>query len=281
MQKLEYEYVENLRKVAGTLPSEAPTKRTDIKELIDSIEIELIDHNNNPYKAMFCTSTATWGNNEFKNKWNDTTPQGKFEVIKAVLTHNTLPQAREVVNFIFRVKGVPRWLFDYHTQVKFMTIMSIGCRDNNKLDSDVVLTDKTETNIFSDLKDLYEKALTQDGASWQSARSFLPQSYSHSYYFAQNLLAISNSLSSFKEFYIEEESQNKIKKEILDLLYYRIIVNAISEKFPLFGEYLSAMFYNYTPDNFWLLNKSKFFEKLTNMKYEDLSYLDKQYFTKD
>jgi|GEM_PF-3185227 len=274
--KLTYEFIENLRKSAGTLPSEYPEKRTNILNLEESIEVELVDHNANPYKAMFLTSTATWGNNEFVNKWPITNIKGKFEVIKAVLTHNTLPQAREVINFIFRVKGVPRWLFDYHTQVKFMTIMSIGCRDNNKLDSDIVLLsniNKKNAKIFSEIKDLYADSLEGDGASWQSARAFLPQSYSHSYYFSQNLLAISNALNSFKEFYIDNETNenNNYRKYALNILYKKFIVKAISEKFPLIGLYLDNILDIKKKENF--LSKI-----LPNMKYEDLSNIDKKYF---
>ena len=93
---------------------------------------------------MFVTSTSTWGDNEFERKWPITSPEGKLEVVKAVLTHNTLPQAREMVQFIFRVRGVPRWLFDYHTQTPFTSFMSIGCRDNNKSDVDIVTLDDSK-----------------------------------------------------------------------------------------------------------------------------------------
>jgi hypothetical protein len=253
MNVLSYEYIENLRVVAGTLPSETPKKNTKLIKINDSIEVEMVDHNLNPYKAMFLTATATWGNNEYANKWNKTFKEGKFEVIKAVLSHNTLPQAREVVNFIFRVKGVPRWLFDEHTQVKFMTIMSIGCRDNNKLDADII-TEST-SNVFLKLKDLYEETLNKNGGSWQVARAFLSQSYSHSYFFAQNLLAISNAINF----------NSNIKN-----LYLNYIIPEIENNFPLLGDYLNSI---------WDKNlKNKFFEKLKNMKYNELSELDKKYF---
>lgn len=252
-----FETIENLRKIAGTLPSERPKKMTNIKYINESLEIELIDHNKNPYKAMFLTATATWGDNEYINKWPITTDEGKFEVIKAVLTHNTLPQAREVVNFIFRVKGVPRYLFDKHTQVKFMTIMSIGCRDNNKLDSDIIVTDKTYKNIFLDLKDLYETVLNNEGSSWQSARTFLPQSYSHGYFFSQNLLAISNALIGNNDLDIEN-------------LYKKNITQEIYNNFPLLGEYLLNVYDNKT--------QILFNEKLINTKFEDLNIKDKEYF---
>lgn len=274
-KKPAHKFVENLRKVAGTLPSEKPNKKTNILQLDGSIEVELVDHNANPYKAMFLTATATWGDNEFVNKWSLTLPENRFEVIKAVLTHNTLPQARECINFLFRVKGVPRWLFDYHTQVKFMTIMSIGCRDNNKLDADIIVSDEYLDNnklgIFSKLKDLYEMTLKNNEASWQSARAFLPQSYSHSYYFGQNMLAISNAIQSFKEFYNSDEieTNKRYRKYVLLQLYSQRIVQSILYKFPLIGQYL---FYIITNE------KNYIFSQLTNMTYDELSDLDKKYF---
>lgn len=277
-EKPSYEFVDSLRKMAGTLPSECPNKQTHVYDWRESADIEIVDHNANPYKAMFLTSTATWGNNEFENKWPIISPEGKFEIVKAVLTNNTLPQAREVINFVFRVKGIPRWLFDYHTQVKFMTIMSIGCRDNNKLDADVLTFNDpslADAEIFGMLKDLYELALTGDQASWQSARTFMPQSYSHSYYFSQNVLAISNALSSFKEFHEESNSdESKIKFQALTALYQHFIVPEVYKHFPLIGDYLQNSIRSKE-------QRDKFFEKLSKMKYSQLTDSDKEYFEKE
>ena len=148
-----YEVVDNLRKVMGTIPEEQPELKTDFKVMKDEVEVTLEDHMSNPYKSMFVTSTSTWGDNNFERKWPITSPEGKLEVVKAVLTHNTLPQAREMVQFIFRVRGVPRWLFDYHTQVPFTSFMSIGCRDNNKSDVDIVSLQP----LYKEEKKVFEK----------------------------------------------------------------------------------------------------------------------------
>jgi len=256
--------VENLRKVSGTHPSENPEKRNKFLNLQDSIEVELVDHNENPYKAMFLTSTATWGNNEYENKWSSTTPAGKLEVVKAVLTNNTLPQAREMVNFIFRVRGTPRWLFDRHTQTPFTSFMSIGCRDNNKLDSDFIFqNDKIisdeEKEILNKLKDLYEHVIIKGQGSWQSARTFLPQCYQHSYYFGQNLLSISS--MKFKD---DNESK------MLVSLYVEI-TRAIMNKFPLIGAYARTC----------LDSKEAILEYISHIKYDDLKTEDKQYFERN
>jgi hypothetical protein len=254
--------VENLRKVSGTHPSENPEKINEFLKLEDSIEIEIVDHNENPYKAMFLTSTATWGDNKYENKWNNTTPAGKLEVVKAVLTNNTLPQAREMVNFIFRVRGVPRWLFDRHTQTPFTSFMSIGCRDNNKLDSDFIFQNSKiildrEKEILNELKNLYESVITKGQGSWQSARTFLPQCYQHSYYFGQNLLSISS--MKFKD---DDESK------MLRFLYKEIVAKILI-KFPLIGAHAHLILVE---------NKNEIFKTIAEIKYEDLSDTDKQYF---
>jgi hypothetical protein len=265
--KLSYDVVENLRIVMGTLPEEQPLLKTEFKLLQDEVEVTLEDHMSNPYKSMFVTSTSTWGDNEFKRKWPITSPEGKLEVVKAVLTHNTLPQAREMVQFIFRVRGVPRWLFDHHTQTPFTSFMSIGCRDNNKSDVDIVtlnsLNDK-QKNVMTRLKSLYAKALDTDQASWQSARSFLPQSYQHSYHFGQNLL----SLVSMKGFNASGKFNESDSKEWAMSKLYLKVIESVAEKFPLIGEYLKII-HNDTED---------VLEYIRNIKFEDLSESDKKLF---
>lgn len=264
-----YEVVDNLRKVMGTIPEEQPELKTSFKVMKDEVEVTLEDHMSNPYKSMFVTSTSTWGDNNFKRKWPITSPEGKLEVVKAVLTHNTLPQAREMVQFIFRVRGVPRWLFDYHTQIPFTSFMSIGCRDNNKSDVDIVSLQplyKSEKKVFEKLKSMYARALKTDQASWQSARSFLPQSYQHSYHFGQNLL----SLVSMRGFNASGEFGVDKKEQALEILY-KEVVKEVGKKFPLIGEYLRV-----------ISNDTKeVLEYIKEIKFEDLSESDKKLFTNE
>jgi len=267
-QNLSYEVVENLRKVMGTLPEEKPQIKTDFRLFAQEVEVTLEDHSANPYKAMVVTSTSTWGDNNFEQKWPKLSPEGKLEVVKAVLTHNTLPQAREMVQFIFRVRGVPRWLFDYHTQVPFTSFMSIGCRDNNKSDVDVVTCgpiNEKEKNVFKELKRIYADVLNEDQSSWQSARTFLPQSYQHSYHFGQNLL----SLVSMRGFNASGKFKDGIEERSLELLY-RVVADAVSQKFPLLGKYLDVIF----DDTETVL------DEIRNLKWEDLEESDKMLFCK-
>ena len=276
-------FIENLRKVTGTLPSERPAKNTQIQHFDDSLDITIEDHSNNPYKAMFVAATSTWGDNKFEQKWPRTSLEGKLEVIKAVLTHNTLPQAKEMVNFVFRINGVPRWLFDYHTQVPFITIMSIGCRDNNKIDSDIIVTQNTHSNVvdeaigekysidnvFHELKDLYEDVLNTNQSSWQSARTFLPQSYQHAYHFSQNLLAI----VGVKGFHASGQFGTTEEEVTLKALYYRIC-HEIYKKFPLIGFYSKICIDDEE-------SKKQRFETIRQLTVSGLSVEDLKYFNQD
>jgi len=265
-ENLSYDVVENLRKVMGTLPEETPKIKTDFKSFADEVEVTLEDHSANPYKAMVVTSTSTWGDNDFEQKWPKLSPEGKLEVVKAVLTHNTLPQAREMVQLIFRVRGVPRWLFDYHTQVPFTSFMSIGCRDNNKSDVDIVTSAPLhgdEEKVFKELKQIYADVLNEDQSSWQSARTFLPQSYQHSYHFGQNLL----SLVSMRGFNASGRFGDTLEETSLELLY-RVVVDSIENKFPLIGKYLQVIFDD-TED---------ILDEIRETKWEDLEQSDKDLF---
>jgi len=266
--------IDNLRKAAGTLPSESPVKNTRVLSIDDTLEISIEDHSKNPYKAMYCAATSTWGDNDFKPKWSNTSIEGKLEVIKAVLTHNTLPQAKEMVNFVFRVRGVPRWLFDYHTQIPFTTFMSIGCRDNNKIDSDVVVTADEQfiienEYVFLRLKDLYEKALGNKQASWQSARTFLPQSYLHAYHFSQNLLSIVGT----KGFHASKLFGNSEEEKALKLLYLNIIMR-ITKLFPLIGYYAGILTCESNDQ------QKLIFETISNLTVDKLSKIDIKYLNK-
>ena len=267
-QKLSYEVVENLRKVMGTLPEERPPVVTEFHNMSDEVEVTLEDNMTNPYKSMFVTSTSTWGDNKFEQKWPITSPEGKFEVVKAVLTHNTLPQAREMVQFIFRVRGVPRWLFDYHTQTPFTSFMSIGCRDNNKSDVDIItvgdrkLSD-AEKNTFNELKQIYADVLNEDQSSWQSGRTFLPQSYQHSYHFGQNLL----SLVSMRGFNASGKFGDNIKESSLAELY-KVLVEEVKDKFPFIGLYLDVIFND----------TDAILDKIRDYKFDNLDEKDKRLF---
>jgi hypothetical protein len=146
--------------------------------------------------------------------------------------------------------------------------MSIGCRDNNKSDVDIVTLDELsakQKRVMKRLKGLYAKALDTDQASWQSARSFLPQSYQHSYHFGQNLL----SLVSMRGFNASGKFNQIDNKEWAMSELYLKVIESVADKFPLIGEYLKVI-HNNTED---------VLEYITNIKFEDLSESDKKLFT--
>ena len=225
--------IDQMREACGTAPSSKPKYQTAFLTFPNGLEVDIVDHNKNPYKAMFAAATATWGDNQYKSKWEKTQTHERLEVIKAVLTNNTLPLAREVVHFLFRVKGTPRWLFDYHTHTPFTAFMSIGCRDNNKSDADIVLTSSEDSyksrfqeEALEEAKKLYHTVVSEGKGSWQAARTFLPQSYQHSYHFSQNLLSIAS--MKFDE---------SVESEWLKV-FYEFVTDAIYKKFPLIGLYI-------------------------------------------
>lgn len=235
----EFQKIHELRKIMGTLPSERPVKKTEFKTLEQSLEITLEDYSTNPYRAIFTSCTSTWGDDDFKQKWPITSPEGKFEVLKAAFCHATLPQCKEAVMFTFRVKGTPRWLFDYHAQtVNFCFFMSSGVRDNSRLDASIVKDHFSEKDkeIYFKLKDLYEFTLGSDQGSWQSARSFLPLSFAHHYHFGQNLLSI----VSTRGFHANGRFKNNYEDQSL-LIIYKEVAKQIGKKFPLLELYLSMM----------------------------------------
>jgi hypothetical protein len=258
--------IENIRKAMGTLPSDKPIKRTDIVSLKDSLEVTIESCTDNPYKAMVVSSTATWGDNDCKQKWPLLKPEGRLEIIKACLLHLTLPQCKENVHFVFRIKGVPRWLFDYHvTNVQFISVQSAGCRDNNKLDADIVKQEvEGDKQLFSDLKDLYEIALSDSQGSWQTARAFLSQSYSHSYILGQNLLSI----VGVKGFHASKKLLNTTHEEVYLAAVYQAMIRAITDKFPLIGVYCKILFHA----------NEEIFDFIRNLKYEELDIKDKKLF---
>lgn len=203
--------VMNMRSAMGTLPSQQPQKTYGYKDDITSIYVRMTDCPQNPYKILCRAVCATWGDNETGScgKWEKLTPENRFRTVLSCMTGNTLPQAQEGVNFQFEVNGLSRSDFDQHARTRIGThFMSIGTRDNNKLDADFLLYDDVIQRMNKDpeykkeveswvktTKDLYEKTIAFSESSWQSGRCFLPQSINHSYVFGTNLLALKNQMA--------------------------------------------------------------------------------------
>lgn len=205
------EDVMNMREAMGTLPSQAPEKTYVYKNDISSIKINMTDWPKNPYKEITRAVCATWGDNETGSmgKWEKLKPENRYRCVLACMTGQTLPQAQEAVNFQFEVNGLSRSDFDQHARARVGAhFMSIGTRDNNKLDADFLLYDDVMQRVEKDpaykakvehwvriTKDLYEETIKDDNASWQSGRCFLPQSLNHSYVFGINLIALKGQMA--------------------------------------------------------------------------------------
>lgn len=229
------EEIENLRESMGTLPSQNPQRKTEIIRGCEKLAVSLIDYPKNPYKAIVAAATATWGDNEYKDKWPSLTPENRFRVVLAALSKNTLPQSLESVNFTFKVIGTPRHCFDQHARARIgSTFYSIGSRDNNKLDSSFILYTKLYDNKAFDstflnaIKLIYQRIIKEGQGSWQIARAVLPMSYHHPYHFSQNYLSLQDQCARRMQFCEEE----------FIVGVHWLLRERIKEKFPLLAEFL-------------------------------------------
>lgn len=241
-----HEDIEELRRAMGTLPSERPPLRTSKTLIEDSLDVKMVDGPRNPYKAIFESAAATWGDDQYDLKWPKVSPENRFQVCQAALTGQTLPQALEVCSFLFQVKGSPRWLFEEHAREinQFITFLSVGCRDNNKLDASMhfdvhggsdplpeeVVRDcwpnnpelVGEAGYFDLAKENYRMILEEGEESWQSARCVLPMAYHHPYLFYTSYLSIMMNTKKYR----------KGPRSFLCMLL-ELIGHAIGEEYPL------------------------------------------------
>lgn len=197
------EIIDEMRKIMGTLPDMKPEFKTEFLRGVESIEVKLIDHNVNPYKAMFDFATACWGKK--LDKWGDTPVEGRVAVVQAVLQRKALPLALEIPGFTFTVSKVSRWAFDQIARARIgIVFSSMGTRDNNHLDMGFRVhesiyknPDKLEKFMYNAIhsKDAYKYFVEQGQGSWQEARSLLPISCLHNFMFSANYVAVSNMIS--------------------------------------------------------------------------------------
>lgn len=234
----------NMRKAMQTLPSQNPEKSYNYQDDITSIEVNMTDYTINPYKVIVTACCATWGDDKTGSmgKWAKLTPENRYRVVLSHLTGNTLPQASEGINFQFEVNGITRSDFDQHARARIGShFMSIGTRDNNKLDSRFLFYDHIVEHMKKDLqykekveswikltKDLYEETINESDSSWQIGRAFLPQCVNHSYTFGMNLSALRGQMSR-RLMFCEQEGIVALHWKIRKL---------VADKFPLIGEFM-------------------------------------------
>lgn len=223
---MENEQKNELRKLLGTLPEQAPEipledfdKYPTDKSLwlenefgikvgpfqfyegVRGISAQMIDYPKNPYKMLFEFTVATWGSEEYPTMWPLTKPEYRFEVVKGVLTNKALPLGNEALQFSFIIRGPSRAAFDQHARMRVgATFASQGVRDNSRLLSGFRVPNeiwrdkaKREELISSALwiKKVYYMLLkTGEGNSFQAARCIMPMGWTHNYKHTVNFEAL-------------------------------------------------------------------------------------------
>lgn len=206
--------IEDLRRTMGTLPDQDPELITEFFRGCEGITASLIDIPVNPYKTIYTISTSTWGKQI--DKWDHTSPEGRFMVVKAALTGNTLPTALESVKFTFAIEGVSRSSFDQTARQRIGAGFGArGTRDNNHRDAAFRIPEELwdDKELIEDLKkfflhskDVYDKILSRGNKSWQSARCVMPMGMVYGFSMTINLLALMGFCSRRMKFCEQEDT---------------------------------------------------------------------------
>lgn len=197
--------VERMRVVMGTAPSAHPPYQTEFWRGVEGIEVQLVpgSYPRNPYRSIYELATMTWGStNDPATKWERTPPRARADVVKAVLSFKSLPNAMEAPSFTFVVNRVSRWAFDQIARARIGVIFSsMGTRDNCHLDIGFRLHEATwrsdvrrEAVMRACLsaKESYREIVETGAGSWQEARTVLPISCLHRFGMGINFLALRN-----------------------------------------------------------------------------------------
>ena len=229
--------IDEIRRVMGTLPDQEPENKTEFYVGVTGMKgaVKLIDWPHNPYKAMFTMATSCWGKKI--DKWDDTTPQGRFMVVLAVLKRQALPLAYEAPSFTFAVENIPRWSFDQICRARQGIVFSSrGTRDNLHKDAGFFVHDEIaeDAELFEAFKkaalhckDVYSLIVDKGKGSWQSARAIFPISNTHAFSFAANFAALQNLLSNRMKFCEADAT----------VAFAWLVQKELSEKFPLLGDF--------------------------------------------
>lgn len=256
--------INDLRRVMGTLPEQAPKLETKFLRGVEGIEVELIDYPTNPYKSLYVLATSCWGGKI--NKWDDTSPENRFLVVKAVLERQALPLALEAATFVFSVEGPSRAAFDQLARTRIGAVFSAkGMRDNNWKGCDIRIPNAlwptnqewsladyianhpdqapTEDEVaainkvidFNDIqatmkkvKQTYANIVDNGKASWQAARTVLPLYVVYGYSAAYNLMSLMGVCANRLRFCEMEDT----------VAVAWLMAKEVEHEFPLIGSYL-------------------------------------------
>lgn len=222
------------RKCMGTYPDMAP-REDEVYFDLRHLKVELVDYPTNPYKAIFRIVVSTWGSRKkWWSKWEDTSPEGRLEVVKAALEGKTLPACLEAPSFTFAIQGVSRASFDQMARTRYSAIGSMGSRDDAHLDAALVLPPKLkryESEIrawWVATKDLYEKIVRDGKESWQTARFILPMGMEWRWSWTMNYRALRDMLLQ-RMCFAEQHDTVALAWKMWTVLW---------EKFPLLASYI-------------------------------------------
>lgn len=190
--------IDKKRQLMGTLPEVDVPFQTPIMRGVEGILVDLVDAPENPYKAMYAMAVSTWGTwrRRVLKLWDDTPPEQREAVVRAVLDRSALPLAMEAPKFTFVVENLSRWSFDQIARLRLGTVFaSMGTRDNCHLDVGFRLHEATwrDTNRLRSVvrvcrlaKEVYREIVRAGTGSWQEARTVLPISTLHRFTWAIN-----------------------------------------------------------------------------------------------
>jgi hypothetical protein len=219
----------------GTASQRAPQqKKIKIYKGVEGIKVKLIDWPTNPYRSMYLLATTCWGDKI--DKWKDTAPVHRFNVVSQVLEGATLPLALEAPKFTFTVEGPSRASFDQIARARLGVVFSAkGVRDNhwgnfsfripNALNASKVRTQLI--HLLPKIQEIYF-AIAKNKGSWQAARCILPMNIVYQYSLSINLAALKG-LCARRCCFGEQEDTVAVGW---------LLREALRKKFPLLGLYL-------------------------------------------
>ena len=164
------------------------------------IEVDIIDYNVNPYKAMVDGILHTWADNQHNNKWKYLSPEARFAVVKECIEGRALPLAFEIPQISFQITGITRACADQIMRQRIGAVFfAKGVRDNNCSKWRVICPTKIYKNeklygqwrqCMQDMKLTYTRLLSEGKSDWQSARSLLPMNIEYSLQSTMNLQSL-------------------------------------------------------------------------------------------
>lgn len=201
---------------------------------LKDLKVELVDYPNNPYKTIVNMALQTWRCKG--NKWEELSPDTRFEIVKLVLQKKALPLALEHPTFSFQISRIDRSTFDQIARARIGIVFSSkGQKDDMLSDNGFVIPTAILGTKFEEelkvkvleCKILYQKMYEAGLPNW-CLRSILPMYLEHNFMFSANFTSIQNLLSKRLE---TTEQEGCVAFSIL-------VREAIKEKFPLLAEYL-------------------------------------------